>query len=173
MVDGRQLGLQEFCYDLVCGWISFADAPQFKVEIDYSYSIKPDLGVSNWDRENYVFKNVNNTLPDISVTVSPKNAPVIIPQQGGILTCSATVVNNLEENSGFDVWSMVRLPNGQMYGPLFNKHVQLSPLQSLTQTVIRHQVPANAPSGVYYYFVRTGTYPSVIISSANFSFIKD
>jgi len=57
MADGDTLSLNEYCFYLAGGWVSLASAPLSQVAFDYHYSYKPDLGVSNWDTCNYVFKN--------------------------------------------------------------------------------------------------------------------
>jgi len=57
IADGDTLLLSQFCYNLAGGWVSLASAPIFQVVFDYHFSYKPDLGVSNWDTFNYVFKN--------------------------------------------------------------------------------------------------------------------
>ncbi len=64
MVDDDTLELNEYCYNLASGWISVALAPLSQIAFDYHYSYKPDLGVSNWDTYNYVFKNI---APDLYV----------------------------------------------------------------------------------------------------------
>jgi hypothetical protein len=56
--DGVELDLNEYCYNLASGWVSVASAPLYTIAFDYHYSYKPDLGVSNWDKSNYVFKNI-------------------------------------------------------------------------------------------------------------------
>ena len=56
--DDDTLSLNEYCYNLASGWISVAPAPLSQIVFDYHYSYKPDLGVSNWDVSNYVFKNI-------------------------------------------------------------------------------------------------------------------
>jgi hypothetical protein len=58
MVDDDTLALNEYCYNLASGWVSVASAPISQIAFDYHYSYKPDLGVSNWDISNYVFKNI-------------------------------------------------------------------------------------------------------------------
>jgi hypothetical protein len=58
IVDGDTLSLSEYCYNLASGWVSVASAPLSQIVFNYHYSYKPDLGVSNWDKSNYVFKNI-------------------------------------------------------------------------------------------------------------------
>ena len=59
VADGNVLSLTDYCYSLALGWVSFKVAPDSQVSFDYKYSLKQDLAVSNWDRENYVFFNQN------------------------------------------------------------------------------------------------------------------
>jgi hypothetical protein len=58
IVDGDTLSLSDYCYNLASGWVAVALAPLTQIVFDYHYSYKPDLGVSNWDKSNYVFKNI-------------------------------------------------------------------------------------------------------------------
>ena len=58
IVDGDTLSLNQYCCNLASGWVSVASAPLFQIVFDYHYSYKPDLGVSNWDTYNYVFRNI-------------------------------------------------------------------------------------------------------------------
>jgi hypothetical protein len=58
IVDGDTLETPEYCFSLANGWISVASAPSAEIAFDYHYSYKPDLGVSNWDGSNMIFKNI-------------------------------------------------------------------------------------------------------------------
>lgn len=57
--DGDTLSLDDYCCNLASGWVSFKNAPASEVVFDYKYSMKQDLAVSNWDRENFCFYNTN------------------------------------------------------------------------------------------------------------------
>jgi hypothetical protein len=57
--DNDTLSLEDYCYDLAAGWVSFKTAPSSQAVFDYKYSMKQDLAVSNWDRENFCFFNQN------------------------------------------------------------------------------------------------------------------
>jgi hypothetical protein len=58
-VDGSILENDEFCYDLVSGWVSVATPPTSSIIIHYQYSFVCDLAVSNWDTYNMVFGNTS------------------------------------------------------------------------------------------------------------------
>ncbi len=57
IVDGDTSEITEYCSNLAGGWVSVASAPATEIVFDYYYSHKPDLGVSNWEAENLIFKN--------------------------------------------------------------------------------------------------------------------
>jgi hypothetical protein len=59
IVDSDTLTIDDYCNSLASGWVSFKNPPVFQVLFDYKFSLKPDLAVSNWDRENYCFYNLN------------------------------------------------------------------------------------------------------------------
>ncbi|MCD6249520.1 MAG: VCBS repeat-containing protein [candidate division Zixibacteria bacterium] len=65
--DGSKLGYADYCYDLVSGWVSLAEAPTTEAVCFYRYSFHNDLAVSNWDTVNFVFANTNPPLVDITV----------------------------------------------------------------------------------------------------------
>ncbi len=59
VADGNRLMDNEFCYDLIYGWVSAASAPSTDVVIYYGHSLKNDLTVVNWDTHAYAFANTN------------------------------------------------------------------------------------------------------------------
>ncbi len=65
IADGTKLEFSEYCYDLVSGWVSLAEAPLTEVICHYRYSFRNDLAVSNWDTVNFVFGNTGPPLVDM------------------------------------------------------------------------------------------------------------
>ena len=61
IVDGDTLTLNQYCYDLECGWISLATAPDSGKLISFKVieSWDLDMAISNWDpsKGNYLFIN--------------------------------------------------------------------------------------------------------------------
>ncbi len=57
IADGDTLDITEYCHSLANGWVSVASAPISQIAFDYYYSFKPDLGVSNWEGANMIFRN--------------------------------------------------------------------------------------------------------------------
>lgn len=172
VADGQPLGLDQYCYDLASGWIALREAPQSYIEVDYSFSIKPDLGVANWDRENFVFKNLKGPFREASVVTAAADPPIEVPPQGGSFKYRGTLVNNLGSNIRGDVWAMVTLPNGDPYGPVFKVRLRLEPWEAITYTDLSQRVPGAAPAGEYSYTAYVGQYPSVKVDSSSFTFTK-
>ena len=77
-VDGASLGYADFCYDLVSGWLSLAQAPSVSVVIYYQYSFKNDLTVANWDTHNMAFGNTNAPFIDMHADISLGWAPLTV-----------------------------------------------------------------------------------------------
>jgi hypothetical protein len=86
LVNDTLIPPTDFAYDPLTGWISFKDAPSTgtnNIEITYTYSQYPDLGVTNWMSGigNYLFYNTaaiiaedntkQPTLPSINLLISP------------------------------------------------------------------------------------------------------
>jgi len=59
VANGDTLSINDYCYNLASGWVSFKNPPVSEVIFGYKVSLKPDLAVSNWDRENFCFFNLN------------------------------------------------------------------------------------------------------------------
>lgn len=66
LVDGFRLSNGGYCFDLVSGWVSLAQAPMSEAICYYRYSFKNDLAVSNWDTVNMVFGSTSPPFVDIS-----------------------------------------------------------------------------------------------------------
>ncbi len=76
--DGERLLDAEYCYDLVSGWISLADAPTTEFICWYRYSFKNDLAVSCWDTVNMVFGNTSPPFVDVAASNTFGPAPLAV-----------------------------------------------------------------------------------------------
>ncbi len=75
-VDGSAVPLSDFSYDPLTGWVSLKHVPakgDDNVEIRYSYSQHPDLGVTNWvnNAGNHLFSNTSTAVEEKTVVVCP------------------------------------------------------------------------------------------------------
>jgi bacillopeptidase F len=102
----------------------------------------------------------------------PIGDPIIIPEEGGSFSYDVTFTNHCEITRFTDLWTMVKLPSGALFGP-----VLLYQGVSFTENLIRnggitHDVGGKAPAGTYTYRVYCGDYPSAPSDSCYFGFEK-
>lgn len=56
VVDGQELPPTDYCYNLTNGWVSLRNTPAADVRIEYEYSTRLEMGVTDWEnRGNIVF----------------------------------------------------------------------------------------------------------------------
>lgn len=70
-VNDMLVSLSDYAYDPLTGWISFKDAPPSgsnNIEIVYTYSQYPDLGVTNWNSSNYLFSNTTSGIEEDQIS---------------------------------------------------------------------------------------------------------
>ena len=111
-------------------------------------------------------------IPDVNVTLTPENPPIIIPANGGIINFNIGVSNNTASAQVVDIWTMITLPSGAEYGPLMNvPNINLT--AGLSTDRDREQaIPAGAPAGDYTYDAYIGEYPDLHYAEAHFDFTK-
>ena len=68
--DGVKLGYDGFCYDLISGWVSLADAPLSECVVHHKYSFNNDLTVCNWDTVSMAF--ADTSVGFIEMYVEPR-----------------------------------------------------------------------------------------------------
>ena len=108
----------------------------------------------------------------LSVTLTPENPPIILPGSGGAFEFNIEVANNDTVSWTFDVWTMITLPDGRIYGPIIGPiNLTFDPGTSINRD--RSQaVGFGAPAGIYTYDAYVGTYPDNIIDEDHFGFEK-
>lgn len=111
-------------------------------------------------------------VPNVTTTLTPVNPPIQIPAAGGSFDFNIAVTNGEATPQTFDIWTDVRLPNGNPFGPIIGP-VNVTIPGGVTVDRDRSQaVPAGAPPGMYYYNSYVGDYPDDIWNSDNFPFEK-
>ena len=111
-------------------------------------------------------------IPDVSVTLTPFNPPILIPANGGNFEFNFELGNTGTDPVVMDIWTMVTLPNGTEYGPIinfqdFNLQPGANPNRDRDQNI-----PANAPTGNYTYDAYVGEYPDSVYAEDHFDFEK-
>ncbi len=168
-VDGARLDYGSYCSSLVCGWVSLVSPPQQDVLFYYTFSRDLDLGVSNWDRENFVFYNEMVVGEDVSLLVYQATREL---SPGDSLRYRASVINNTGLNIEVTIIARVQLPGGMPYAgnPVYGPElVDLMPYETKDITV-GHWIPPVAPSGEYKYTLIAGIPPSTLIDREDFTF---
>jgi hypothetical protein len=93
------------------------------------------------------------TLPAVEVTALP-TGPVALPSQGGTLEFTVAVTNSSPSPLAFDVWTEIRLPNNDSFGPLISRALNL-PTTTISRDLTQI-VPPGAPAGTYTYYAYAG-----------------
>jgi hypothetical protein len=132
-----------------------AGAPQFD---------NNDFGIAG------VYFGPGGPEPDLNVTVTPLDAPIVIPPEGGSFRYHVMISNDGTEARTFDAWVRIAIPSGFPFnfGPL---ELTLEP-GATVQATLRRQVPARAPSGTYTVTASAGTFPKPE-DSESFTFVKE
>ena len=111
--------------------------------------------------------------PDVTITLTPENPPIVIPSSGGSFTFEVVLENNETNPVDFDVWTDVLLPDSSVYGPLIQRNgMTLAASGSISRTLSQN-VPANAPAGAYHYRAHMGIYPGQVFAEDSFEFTKE
>ncbi len=88
VVDGSPLSYEGYCYDLVSGWISLAEAPTVNAAVYYRFSYYNDLTVANWDTVSMAF--ANTTQSHVNFTADTTFGPVPLAVQFSDHSAEAT-----------------------------------------------------------------------------------
>ena len=155
------------------------------------------VGIEDWGHTTgleYVFSNIypassQNLSPGLAVkfttnpptylgqsltlSMEPVNPPILIPAAGGIFQFTPTVENPGSAPVSFDFWTETVLPNGFVYGPLFQRNgLTIGPGGNIGRTLSQN-VPGGAPIGVYIYRGKIGNYlGGLVFAEDEFTFEK-
>ena len=120
-----------------------------------------------------VLYSTPTSTPEISVTLTPLNPPIVIPAAGGSFEFNVDIENIGTSPATFDGWTEAVSPDSIVYGPLILRYnlslnAGTAIIRDLTQ-----QVPGAAPAGEYTYRCAAGYYPATIIAEDEFTFTKE
>ncbi len=110
--------------------------------------------------------------PNIDITLTPVNPPIVIPSGGGSFNFNASLINHESSVQSFSTWILVKLPNGSLYGPVLGPVPLTLPAGASITRQRTQAIPASAPAGQYYYIGYVGNYPAVKYDSSYFNFTK-
>jgi len=110
--------------------------------------------------------------PDVTITLTPYGAPIVIPASGGSFEYNVVITNNEASPQTFDAWVMATLPGGMPYGPVQGPVQVTLPGGGMVSRDRTQSVPAFAPPGIYTYTAFIGVYPGEVWDSDSFEFMK-
>ncbi len=120
------------------------------------------------DDDFYLIKLSSEHTPAVAIDLIPDDDPVIV-NPGGSFTYTGILQNNTGYQLHGDVWIMVRLPGGGIYGPVRQfSGIPLAPGQTITVPGISQDIPLFAPPGTYDYTGYCGLYSTVVVDSSWF-----
>jgi agmatine/peptidylarginine deiminase len=112
-------------------------------------------------------------LVNAGLNLEPVSPPIVIPAEGGSFSGTLQIQNLDTSSINLDFWTEVRLPNGNLYTPLYKRErLSLGGSVSVARTLTQ-AVPASAPAGTYTYRACMGSWlPKVISQADSFLFVK-
>ena len=123
------------------------------------------------ENQSAVIFTTGEGVPELDITLTPENPPIIIPVTGGTFNYSLVITNNGTSQIFFDGWIVATLPNGNPYQVLLRTGLTLVVGASLARNMTQ-SVPASAPAGNYVYSGLVGNYPSTVFDESSFPFTK-
>ena len=115
-----------------------------------------------------VYFGAGGGIQDLSIDVTPRNPPIVIPPQGGIFSYDVVVINAGSVAQTVDIWTVLTGPGVDLTRGPFTSTIQ--PGSSFTQT-LRQRISGNMPAGTYTISGNAGSFPITTVSD-NFTFQK-
>ena len=135
---------------------------------DPAYPLDPDSTIADIG----AFYFDQSAVPQVSISLTPYNPPITIPETGGSFDFNIEMTNNNGIPITLDVWIMVQLPNSIWFGPVLGPVGLTLPAGLSIERDRTQDIPGGAPAGFYTYQGRVGTYPDDIWHSDSFTFEK-
>lgn len=128
-------------------------------------------GTQNYDI--YYYGYVAPVLPpNLDVTITPENPPIVIPREGGTFSYRIDLTNNGSMPVVTDVWTDVILPSGAQMMVMVMPDIGLTAGATRTRDFVQN-VPDRAPGGAYTYRSFVGSYESMtVVDADSFEFSK-
>jgi hypothetical protein len=143
------------------------------VGIEYLYNTDYSPNAAHLGAGMAILFSTRTTAPQLDVTLTIINPPIVIPANGGNFGFNVYLLNGGPSQIPYWVWTRVKYPDGSYSAPQLGP-VNINTPVGVTITRQRSQtVPASWPSGVYTYLGYANTamsYPAV--DSSWFTFTK-
>jgi len=109
----------------------------------------------------------NAVVPTVSVTVTPNNSPTVVQSGGGNVDLTIVVANSDPAGQGFDLWTVLTLPDGSVRGGGLPDQITL-PASWNASGARTELIDGLDPEGLYTYTANIGIYPGTVWSSSSF-----
>jgi len=166
-IDGVAADHDQYCYDLVSGWVSLASAPLTEAIIYYRFSYDNDLTVANWDTFNMAFANTNTPQIDFYADTTTGWAPITIQFTDSTVGASEWLwhfgdgdssftkdpIHTYTEGGMYDVELEVALPEGR-----YNR-LQPDMILALADTIYYGSFAAQPPGTITIPVILKNTQP--------------
>ena len=141
----------EWTGHLVADYLGF---PTYVVAEDIDGDGDIDLASVSYDMNMLIWYEQAGSPHTVSYQIIPTQPPYILPSIGGTVTYSGSLVNTTGATYPAEHKTWVELPNGNIYGPLSNNNLTITPFMEFTVNNMALDVPANAPAGTYQFIGR-------------------
>ena len=111
--------------------------------------------------------------PELEVTLTPTNPPIIIPANGGTFEYSVNIENIGTGGTVFDAWIEADIPGGTTVSPIILRPGLNLGAGGVLFREMAQFVPAGAPAGNYTYRLAVGMYPNTVYDADEFGFSKE
>ena len=111
--------------------------------------------------------------PELEVTLTPINPPIVIPANGGTFEYSVNIENMGTGGAVFDAWIEADIPGGTTVSPIVLRPGLNLGAGGVLFREMAQFVPAGAPAGNYTYRLAVGMYPNTIYDADEFDFSKE
>ncbi len=167
-VNGTPVPLSDFTYDPLTGWVSFKNAPPSgsnNIEIRYTYSRNPDLGVTNWVRSqgNLLFSNTAAVTEDPRLALNDNGVLTISPNPFNRKTDIRVKLQNIQKQEAGSKKQEAFLKIYDINGRTVKSFNLTSDFLHLTSVVTwdgSDDSGQKLPGGVYFIDLRAG--PQII-----------
>ena len=121
----------------------------------------------------FAIKYTTNTYAgsDLTITLEPQGAPIVIPASGGSFDYNVTIENTGTSTIDFHAWVDVMMPDSTWRDLLLRSGLMLGQGASINRSMTQN-VPQRASAGDYVYWGHVGEYPNNPLDEDSFTFEK-
>jgi hypothetical protein len=106
---------------------------------------------------------------DVTIRMMTGLVPPVDVPAGSSFTFAGVLANNTAVSQTVDVGLFVRLPGGNLYGPLRRfDNVDMEPSEVITVDRFEQDIPVSAPEGMYRYMALCGVDTSGLVDADSF-----